>query len=135
MASKAPLSESKSLTEYKMKPYRWCIGIGLFLGIISSQSGYGAGGVLSLSITIGSLGLMTTSGPQRVAKVFIYCASLWGSFYIFGFRNISEPLSIYAIYATIGYVCIPTGIAFAITKSLNSVASRSSARNKNKKGA
>lgn len=127
--AKKPMAIEPHHSESKIKPYRWCIGVGLFLGVISSQLGYGAGGGIILSITIGTLGFITTSGPQRTAKVFYYCASLWASFFTFGFHSISEPLSIHTVYVTIGVICIPTGIAFAITKSLDTVASRSRARN------
>jgi hypothetical protein len=96
----------------------------VLLGAASSQLGYGAAGALILTILTGSLILILTSGRLRAARVFAYCASIWGSFWILGFRNISEPLSIYAAYAFLGFVCIPAGIAAVFTKFINIYSAR-----------
>lgn len=98
----------------KMLQYKYQILCGLVLGIITSFMGYGAGGGLILSLIVGSLLLVITSGRFRTIKTSLYCVSLCLGFYVAGFTKISDPLSLTALLIFLCKILAPICVAFVV---------------------
>lgn len=87
---------------------------GAVLGAIATVMGYGAGGFLVLSILIGSISILLRSkGPSALATL-IYTVTVSASFYIVGFRIISDPLSTQTLLLFLCMIAIPTSLAAVV---------------------
>ncbi len=88
--------------------------LGVILGAIATVMGYGAGGFLLLSIVVGSIVILLRTKAASAVAILIYTSSICASFFVFGLRIISDPLSMQVLLIFLCMIAIPTGLAVAL---------------------
>lgn len=88
--------------------------IGAILGATSTFGGYGAGGLLILSILVGCLTILIRTPGHATSATAIYAFAVCSSFYTFGFRIISGPLSTSTLLIFVAMIGVPISSAVVV---------------------